>query len=141
MLHQVGVLFDLYYDARKHKIKTSDCCNLLVFSLSPHFPVFNFSFCQPFFKQLPFLAFFQLTSIYVFGHCKGRLKQAFSKAENVKAKVFSRVTRVLLNSFLVTYACLYMYIYVQVDVLIALVLCQHAAKHRTHTSSLSLSTT
>ena len=24
MLHQVGVLFDLYYDARKHKIKIYD---------------------------------------------------------------------------------------------------------------------
>ena len=28
MLHQVGVSFDLYYDARKHKIKT--CCKGLI---------------------------------------------------------------------------------------------------------------
>ena len=27
MLHQVGVSFDLYYDARKHKIKMSVSCN------------------------------------------------------------------------------------------------------------------
>jgi len=25
VLHQVGVSFDLYYDARKHKIKTMEC--------------------------------------------------------------------------------------------------------------------
>ena len=34
VLHQVGVSFDLYYDARKHKIKTTVCvahCPLLYF--------------------------------------------------------------------------------------------------------------
>jgi hypothetical protein len=33
VLHQVGVLFDLYYDARKHKIKILYCisqtCDIL----------------------------------------------------------------------------------------------------------------
>ena len=35
MLHQVGVLFDLYYDARKHKIKMSHCMMMIIFGFFP----------------------------------------------------------------------------------------------------------